>query len=354
MKKWFRFIALLAALCLLLAACSGVGTPGDPTGDNGDTGGETGNKPVETVGPTEPTEPVKQEAENMFAKLFPTKENIPDRRTIQSVCKDLSNGITGHVTEINYTWQKGRASMEVLGGLRDDWERLTPPESDPLQLIYDESEFYNYLLYLPDGYDPEDTETRWPVIFFFHGIGESGSNLEDVAKSGMPDYLRKGGKVPAIMIAPQCPGNSHWADTNVEEKKLVQFVPEIMEKYNIDADRMYLTGLSMGGRCTWKLALAMPDTFAAIAVCCGRTNTYEFDTIADMPIWMFHGCGDTTTSFDNVNLIIPELIKNDHRYFKLTAFPQNGHTIWDIVYFRGELYEWLLTQSLSANHEASK
>ena len=110
-----------------------------------------------------------------------------------------------------------------------------------------------------------------------------------------------------------------------------------------------VTGLSMGGRCTWKLALAMPDTFAAIVVCCGRSNTYEFDTIADMPIWMFHGAGDTTTSFDNINLIIPELIANNHRYFKLTVFAQGSHEIWDTVYYRPVIYDWLLSQSLEAN-----
>ena len=85
------------------------------------------------------------------------------------------------------------------------------------------------------------------------------------------------------------------------------------EKYNIDTNRMYLTGLSMGGRCTWKLALAMPDTFAAIAVVCGRTNTYEFETIADMPIWMFHGVKDDTVSFDNINKILPVLEEKNHR-----------------------------------------
>ncbi len=336
-KTGRKLAALMTALCLVLSACGGApdedGGSGDETGSAGDT---------------------VQEAVNLYAELYPKDDNIPDRRTLQSICKDLADGINGHITEITYTWQQGRASMEVLGGLRDTWGTLTPPEEDPIQQIYGESELYNYLLYLPDGYDPEDTETKWPVIFFFHGIGESGDDLSEVAKYGVPDYIRKGGEVKAIMIAPQCPGDSHWADTDVEEEKLVQFVPEMAEKYNIDTDRMYLTGLSMGGRCTWKLALAMPDTFAAIAVCCGRTNTYEFDTIADMPVWMFHGAGDTTTSFDNVNLIIPELLKNDHRYFKLTVFPQSGHTIWDTVYSRTELYDWLLSQSLTANSEAAE
>lgn len=348
-----KTIALLAAVMLLssamLSACGG--TQDDiPDGEATDT--QSGN--------TDQTDPVPdgseapEEARNVFAEFFPVENNVPSGKQFQILARDLGEGIKGRISEVNYTWKSGKVSMEILAGVRDEYITLTPPEESPLELVYGESEFYNYVLYLPDGYDPADTETKWPVIYFFHGIGESGSDLEKILSYGMPKYLLQGGKVDAIMIAPQCPGDSHWADTNVEEGKLVQFVPEMTEKYNIDTDRMYLTGLSMGGRCTWKLALAMPDAFAAIAVCCGRTNTYEFDTIADMPIWMFHGAGDGTVSFDNINKIVPLLVENDHRYFKLTVYPSGSHEIWGTVYSQPELYDWLLAQSLSANAAAAK
>lgn len=170
-----------------------------------------------------------------------------------------------------------------------------------------------------------------------------------LVSEGPTRYLNKGGKLDAILIAPQCPGESHWADTNDEVKKLVHFVPEMSEKYNIDTDRMYLTGLSMGGRCTWKLALAMPETFAAIAVVCGRTETYDFDTIQNMPIWMFHGALDDTVDFTNINYILEKLYKHEHRYYKVTAFPSAMHNVWDTVYNRAEVYDWLLNQSLTNN-----
>ena len=94
------------------------------------------------------------------------------------------------------------------------------------------------------------------MIYFFHGIGERGDDLNVLLPYGVLRYLGNGGKLDAIVIAPQCPAESHWADTNAEVEKLDDFVPEMTAKYNIDTDRMYLTGLSMGGRCTWKLALA--------------------------------------------------------------------------------------------------
>ena len=189
------------------------------------------------------------------------------------------------------------------------------------------------------------------MIYFFHGIGEKGEDLNKLLPYGVLRYLGNGGKLDAIVIAPQCPGESHWADDNREEQKLVQFVPEMTEKYNIDTDRMYLTGLSMGGRCSWKLALAMPGTFAAMAVICGRTNTYEFETLNNMPIWMFHGAKDSTVSFDReiVKNILPTLNEKNYEYYKLTVFPTMGHEIWNAVYDRVDVYDWLLSHSLTEN-----
>ena len=336
MKK--GLLVLLLVLGMLLTACAAQPPQTAASPDASTT----------TAPQTEPTQPEEEEVTNLFAELYPKDNNVPDKKYMSQVVEELADGIRGHITEVTYTWKNGKVSMEVLGGVRDHYTVLTPPEEDPIQRVTGESEFYNYLLYLPEGYDPDDTETKWPVIFFFHGIGESGDDLEMLTRYGMPKYLLDGGKVDAIMIAPQCPGDSHWADTDAEEEKLVQFVPEMAQKYNIDTNRMYLTGLSMGGRCTWKLALAMPDTFAAIAVVCGRTNTYEFDTINDMPIWMFHGVKDPTVSYDNVNKIVPLLIENDHCYFKLTAYPYGKHDVWTETYAKTELYEWLLSQSLTA------
>lgn len=340
-----RFFAVLLMLCMLLTACAAA--PRNST--------ESSSEPSETTQTETIQTAQEEEAEevDLFAALFPKDDNVPKKKEIVKIVKELAEN-TSRVSEITYTWKNGKISMEVLSGVYDEYHVNEGTEESPLQLIYGESAFYNYVLYLPEGYDPADTQTKWPVIYFFHGIGESGSDLEDLLPYGVLKYLTSGGKLDAIVIAPQCPGDSHWADTDVEEEKLVQFVPEMTAKYNIDTDRMYLTGLSMGGRCTWKLALAMPDTFAAIAVVCGRTNTYEFDTIRNMPIWMFHGAQDGTVSFDNINKILPVLAENDHRYYKLTVYPYMSHDIWNTVYARTDVYDWLLSQSLSNNQAQAK
>ena len=336
-----RIIAATLLMVFLLTAC------GAPAATNPTT---------DTTPTTAPTTAPTQEGDktvDYFAELYPVDGKIPTKAEISEIVKGMAKG-SNRITEINYTWKKGKITMEVLAGNEDKYLTMTAPEESPLQLVYDQNEFYNYVLYLPEGYDPNDTETKWPVIFFFHGIGERGDNLEDLLPYGPLRYLNKGGKLDAIVIAPQCPENSHWADDDTEEEKLVQFVPQMTEQYNIDTDRMYLTGLSMGGRCTWKLALAMPETFAAIAVICGRTNTYEFETIQTMPIWMFHGAQDSTVDFSNINTILKRLYQKEHQYYKLTVLPHWGHEIWSTVYDSPEVYEWLLSQSLTNNQTFAK
>ena len=341
-----RLMAMLLLFGLLLGAC---GAPAAPTTQ----GTEAPTTAPTTVAPTtaKPTEG-GEETVDYFSALYPVDGQIPTKREISTIVKALGKTTT-RISEINYTWANGKASMEVLAGTEDKYYDLTAPEESPLQLIYDQNEYYNYVLYLPEGYDPADTETKWPVIFFFHGIGEIGDNLERLLPYGPLRYINKGGKLDAIVIAPQCPGDSHWADDNREVNKLVNFVPQMTEQYNIDTDRMYLTGLSMGGRCTWKLALAMPETFAAIAVICGRTNTYEFETIQNMPVWMFHGVQDSTVDFSNINKILEKLAEKEHRYYKVTALPHGNHEIWHTIYDNPEVYEWLLYQSLTNNEAAA-
>lgn len=338
-----RLFATLLALAMLLTAC--VSTPAET--NPGTT--TTVPTPTTTAKPTAPTQPTEGEEDvDLFGALYPVDGKIPRAKDMEEILKKLGDN-TPRISEITYTWKGGRVSMEVMAGNYDEWHGYEIPEESPLQLVYGESEFYNYVLYLPDGYDPADTEKKWPVIYFFHGIGEIGEDLNKLLPYGVLRYLGNGGKLDAIVIAPQCPTNSHWADHNREEEKLVQFVPEMTAKYNIDTNRMYLTGLSMGGRCSWKLALAMPGTFAAMAVVCGRTNTYEFETLNNMPIWMFHGAKDATVSFDReiVKNILPTLHEKNYEYYKLTVFPTMSHEIWNNVYDRVDVYDWLLSHSLA-------
>lgn len=275
----------------------------------------------------------------MLSNLEMRNGNLPDTEEYTKIVSELEAAEEKTLHTVQYLCQNGQTSLSA------QWEPpvLGPlgPENGAVQAVCGESRYYDYLLYLPENYDPSK---KWPVIYFFHGIAERGSDVRDLLRQGMPKYLARGGKLDAIMIAPQCPLESHWADTDTEvEEHLRYFLPEIAEKYAIDPDRVYITGLSMGGRCTWKLALAMPEYFAAMAVVCGRTNTYEFERLHNIPIWLIHGVQDDIVFFFNINRICPVLAATGHPDYRLTIYPHADHDVWTPSYESPELYQWLLS-----------
>ena len=108
-----------------------------------------------------------------------------------------------------------------------------------------------YLLYLPKGYEQKPS---WPLVLFLHGAGERGDNLDLVKKNGLPQLIAAGKEFPFIVVSPQCPTDQSW-----EPFELTALLDDIVEKYKVDQDRVYVTGLSMGGFGTWALAARTPD-----------------------------------------------------------------------------------------------
>ncbi len=139
----------------------------------------------------------------------------------------------------------------------------------------------SYLLYLPQDYDQRES---WPLLLFLHGSGERGDNLELVKKHGPPKLVAEGRDFPFIIVSPQCPKDRWW-----EPIELLALLDDLAGKYKVDADRVYLTGLSMGGFGTWRLAFQAPERFAAIAPICGGGEKYWAKRMASLPVWAFHG-----------------------------------------------------------------
>src|ERR1700712_525038 len=139
-----------------------------------------------------------------------------------------------------------------------------------------------YLLSLPEGYDA-DTTRRWPLMIFLHGSGESGNDLEKVKAHGPPKLIAAGKKFPFIVISPQAADESFgW-----EAETLFRLLLSIKQAYRVDEERIYLTGLSMGGFGTWALALKHPQEFAAIAPVCGGGDTTDSWKLRNIPVWCF-------------------------------------------------------------------
>ena len=195
-----------------------------------------------------------------------------------------------------------------------------------------------YLLYLPDGYGKDDAE--WPLVMFLHGAGERGSDLELVKKHGPPRLIGEGKAFPFIMVAPQCPADQWWS-----EDVLSALLDKIEDEYRVDRSRVYVTGLSMGGFGTWRLAAHNPNRFAAIMPVCGGGDVSTVCSIKQVPAWVFHGAKDPVVPLAESQRMVDRL-KSCGGDVTLTVYPEAGHDSWTETYNNPEVYSWLLRHSL--------
>jgi predicted esterase len=194
-----------------------------------------------------------------------------------------------------------------------------------------------YLLSLPDGYK-EDTAKRWPLVMFLHGAGETGTDLNKIKVHGPPKLIEAGKKYPFIVVSPQSQSFGWQPDL------LYQLLRDIKKNYRVDADRIYLTGLSMGGYGTWALAQKHPEEFAAIIPICGGGDTTDLWKLRYMPTWNFHGAKDDVVNIRESQGMVNTL-KQYNKNVKFTIYPDATHDSWSHTYANDSLYAWMLTQS---------
>ncbi len=195
----------------------------------------------------------------------------------------------------------------------------------------------NYLLYLPQDY-VKDTSKLWPVLIFLHGSGEAGNDLQKVKAHGPPKLIEQGKQFPFIVVSPQAPGNEGW-----EPQVIIRLIKGIQSKYKVDREKIYLTGLSMGGFGTWNIASKFPSVFAAIAPVCGGGDTTEVMKLKHVPVWCFHGAKDNVVDPEQSYRMVRAL-KKYNPDVKLTIYPDANHDSWSQTYDNDSLYTWMLQQ----------
>ena len=193
-----------------------------------------------------------------------------------------------------------------------------------------------YLLFLPEGYGQQ--QKRWPLILFLHGAGERGDDLEKVKTHGPPKIVQTRKDFPFIVVSPQCPEGDWWTK---KTEVLINLLDEIVARYDVDTERVYLTGLSMGGYGSWALACDYPDRFAAVVPICGGGNRTMSLMLKDVPIWAFHGAKDSVVPVEESKEIV-DAINARGGNAKLTIYPEANHDSWTATYNNQELYDWLL------------
>lgn len=208
---------------------------------------------------------------------------------------------------------------------------------------------YGFRLDVPDADPPEG---GWPLLLFLHGAGERGNDLAQVAVHGPLKHL---GEFPEldqlVLLSPQCPTGEWW-----DAERLMKLVRETQATASIDEDRIYVTGLSMGGYGTWNLLSLEPTFFAAAIPICGggdfsaRSSTtaskFDLDRLLlakDVPIRIFHGEKDQVV-LPKESLDLHQALAAVDADVEITLYLGTGHDSWSITYRDRELYSWLLDQ----------
>jgi predicted peptidase len=198
-----------------------------------------------------------------------------------------------------------------------------------------------YWLYLPADYDTKAT-AKWPLVLFLHGSGERGDDIEKVKIHGPPKLAAQGKEFPFVLVSPQVPTGSRW---NAEE--LSKLTDELVKAHRIDQQRLYVTGLSMGGGGTWSLVNAYPDKYAAAMPLCGRGDLAAAEILAKTPTWVLVGDEDSPQTVQNCQEMAAALKKAGGEV-KLTVYPGVKHDCWTVTYNNPEVYTWLLSHKLAA------
>jgi pimeloyl-ACP methyl ester carboxylesterase len=197
-----------------------------------------------------------------------------------------------------------------------------------------------FLLYLPHGFT-EHPASKYPLLIFLHGSGESGFDIDKVKKHGPPQFLDGRPDFPFIVASPQVPHPPQGFDP----EELTIFVGQLLQRLPIDKDRVYLTGFSMGGYGTYHWASVHPEIFAAIAPVSGAWNPDDACKLRRVPVWVFHGAKDETVKPEGDEAMV-DAIKECGGNIKFTEYPDVGHTS-DQAYADPELYQWLLQHRLT-------
>jgi predicted peptidase len=198
---------------------------------------------------------------------------------------------------------------------------------------------YTYEVYYPPGY--QEAEQKRPLLLFLHGAGERGNDIEKVKGLALPALLLKK-ELPFIVAYPQCPDGQYWS-VELLDNWLNQLLTELKDR--VDLNKIYLTGISMGGYGTWHWATAFPDKFAAIAPICGGGDPARALRLKNVPVWAFHGAKDYIVPLSESAQMV-EALKRVGGKVTFTIYPDAAHDAWTETYHNPVLYDWFLTYHL--------
>ena len=228
-----------------------------------------------------------------------------------------------------------------------------------------------YRLFIPDNYD---TLKSYPIILTLHGIGECGTDndiqirVNHIATCWADSAFQQ--KHRCFIVSPQCPVGVNWTSTGVKSS-VSEIMDSLIRNCSIDTNRIYITGLSLGGNGTWDYLISYPGLYAAGIPVCGWHDSSYVKSIKHIPVWNHHGGSDPAVNVSNSrqmisayeNLNLPVVYTNCNEFICNTISAEKkhrlisdnvdyvyseywgvGHNSWDYAYTDSSVLEWLLSK----------
>lgn len=237
-----------------------------------------------------------------------------------------------------------------------------------------------YRIFIPENYD---SSKSYPVLLCLHGAGERGSENEiQISKHTLATAWAKPEvqqKHPSIIVAPQCPKKRKWSYTDFgggsynidsvaigkEMLTVVNLLDTVLEEFNIDVNRQYVTGISMGGYGTWDIISRYPERFAAAAPMSGAGDPSKVTLFKNLPIWNFHNENDKIVPVSGSHEMLAAMKKNGLKVVETqgmsnkkikkkihkramhiyTENPEGNHGPWEQWCGSTNLHNWMFLQS---------
>lgn len=201
-----------------------------------------------------------------------------------------------------------------------------------------------FWLHLPSGYTANGEPWRepWPMLFFLHGSGERGTDLDLVKVHGPPKQVAQGLDLPFVLVSPQLEEGRRWDVVALQALNVA-----LQARLRVDPRRVTATGLSLGGHGVWLWAARFPDALAAIAPVCGFGQPADACALKQVPVRAYHGAVDSV-----VPLKAQQAMVDAHRacggQVEFIVYPGVDHDAWNLAYADPALYPWLLAARAQA------
>jgi predicted peptidase len=198
---------------------------------------------------------------------------------------------------------------------------------------------YQFWLYTPEN---NDSLEKKPLVIFLHGQSLCGNNLYKVKRYGTIDAIEAGRKINAYVVAPQNPGGS-W-----KPEKILNILNWTKERYDVDTNRVYVLGMSLGGYGTINFVGTYPEKVAAAMALCGGGSLKNYCGLNNVPLWIIHGTADKRVPVSRSQNVVNKMVEcGDTSLLIFNKWTGVNHSVLARLFYLPETYQWLFSHSLT-------